>query len=274
VVLANGDVLDITRGNVTASSDGILEVQLTSGDAIAVTLPTYRMPDVAKLSAGYFARPAMDLIDLFIGSEGTLGVIVDATLRVIARPRRAVALIQCDDDGQAVAVTGALRGEPTVSAIEYMDARALRVVQEDIFTRAGLTRPGGESVLLMAQIEIESDDAAVFERLQEMLDSCGVRDEASVAAAGDERGAQRLFELREAVPAGVNALVADAKRAHPGIEKTAGDMVVPFSRLADSIALYRQAFESRGRSIVRRSRAAGWSTRSGDTSPTATFIPT
>src|SRR5215204_1295659 len=246
VVLANGDVLDITRGDVTASSDGILEVQLTSGDAIAVTLPAYRMPDVAKLSAGYFARPAMDLIDLFIGSEGTLGVIVDATLRVIARPRRAVALIQCDDDWQAVAVTGALRGEPTVSAIEYMDARALRVVQEDIFTRAGLTRPGGESVLLMAQIEIESDEAAVFERLQQMLDSCGVRDEASVAAADDERGAQRLFELREAVPAGVNALVADAKRAHPGIEKTAGDMVVPFSRLADSIALYRQAFESRG----------------------------
>ena len=41
----------------------------------------------------------MDLIDLFIGSEGTLGIIVEATLRVIPRPRRAVALIRCDDDG-------------------------------------------------------------------------------------------------------------------------------------------------------------------------------
>ena len=95
------------------------------------------MPDVAKLSAGYYACPAMDLIDLFIGSEGTLGVIVEATLRVIPRLRRAVVLIRCDDDGQAVAVTGALRGEPTVSAIEYMDARALRVVPDDIFARAG-----------------------------------------------------------------------------------------------------------------------------------------
>ena len=54
------------------------------------------MPNVAKLSAGYYATPAMDLIDLFIGSEGTLGVIVEATLRVIPRPRRAVALIRCD----------------------------------------------------------------------------------------------------------------------------------------------------------------------------------
>jgi D-lactate dehydrogenase (cytochrome) len=101
-------------------------------------------------------------------------------------------------------------------------------------------------VLLMAQIEIESGDEAAFERLQELLDSCGVGDEVTIAAPDDARGAQRLFELREAVPASVNALVAAAKRAHPELEKTAGDMVVPFPRLAESLALYRQAFESRG----------------------------
>jgi D-lactate dehydrogenase (cytochrome) len=258
VVLANGDVLDLRRGEVTASLDGIFEVELPAGGSIVIPAPTYRMPNVAKLSAGYYATPAMDLIDLFIGSEGTLGVIVEATLRVIPRPRRTVALIRCDDDAQAVAVTGALRGESlahrsargeggSVSAIEYMDARALRVVPDDVFSRAGVTRPGGESVLLMAQIEIESDEGATFARLQDLLDGCAVTDEATVAAPDDERGAQRLFELREAVPASVNAVVAAAKaRAHPDIEKTAGDMVVPFPRLAESIALYRQAFESRG----------------------------
>jgi D-lactate dehydrogenase (cytochrome) len=57
---------------------------------------------------------------------------------------------------------------------------------------------------------------------------------------------QRFFALREAVPAGVNTIVAAAKkRADPGIEKTAGDMIVPFGRLADSLALYRQEFERR-----------------------------
>jgi D-lactate dehydrogenase (cytochrome) len=72
-------------------------------------------------------------------------------------------------------------------------------------------------------------------------------DEATIAAPGDDRGAQQLFDLREAVPASVNALVAAAKaRAHPDIEKTAGDMVVPFRCLADSLTLYRTAFESRG----------------------------
>jgi D-lactate dehydrogenase (cytochrome) len=247
VVLANGDVLDLQRGEITASPDGLFEIGLSSGHTVVVPVPAYRMPDVAKLSAGYYAKPGMDLIDLFIGSEGTLGVITGATVRVIPMPRRAMALIRCDGDSQAVAVTGALRQEPGVSAIEYMDARALRVVPDEAFARAGVTRPGGDSVLLMAQIEIESDDEAILACLQDVLDACGVTDETTIAPAGDERGAQRLFELREAVPASVNAQVAAAKAsAHPDIEKTAGDMVVPFSHLAESLALYRQAFESRG----------------------------
>ena len=158
-----------------------------------------------------------------------------------------MALIRCDSDSQAVTVTGALRSEHSVSAIEYMDARALRVVPNDVFARAGVARPDGDSVLLMVQIEVESGDAAAFERLQDLLDSCDVADEARIASPDDDRGQQKLLELREAVPASVNAVVAAAKaRAHPDIEKTAGDMVVPFSRLAESIALYRQAFESRG----------------------------
>ena len=99
-----------------------------------------------------------------------------------------------------------------ISAIEYMDARALRAVPDDAFTRVGVERPTERrSVLLMAQIEVESDEGATFERLQDVLDSCGVSDEATVAAPDDERGAQRLFELREAVPSSVNALVAAAK---------------------------------------------------------------
>jgi D-lactate dehydrogenase (cytochrome) len=246
VVLANGDVLDVQRGAITASPEGTFEIGLSSGRTIVIPVPANRMPEVAKLSAGYFAKPRMDLIDLFIGSEGTLGVITGATLGVIAAPRRAVALIRCDGDSQAVAVTGALRDEAGVSAIEYMDARALRLVADEAFARAGITRPDGDSVLLLAQIEIESDDEAALERLQDVLDSCHVADEVILAAPGDERGAQKLFELREAVPASVNALVAAAKTsAHPDIEKTAGDMVVPFSRLAESLALYRRAFESR-----------------------------
>ena len=257
VVLTSGDVLEMTRGDAHASDEGHFDIELTSGETQTVVIPRYTMPAVAKLSAGYYARPGMDLIDLFVGSEGTLGVITEASLRVIRRPRRALALVRCAGDAQTAAVTSALRDEARqawdghgpldVAAIEYMDARALRTVADETFARAGVTRPADGSVLLLLQIETGDAENAALERLQEVLDAAAVCDDVHLAAAGDDRGAQRLFDLREAVPAGVNAAVAAAKvRVHPDIEKTAGDMVVPFDRLMDSIALYRSTFESRG----------------------------
>jgi D-lactate dehydrogenase (cytochrome) len=256
VVLAGGDVLDIRRGETVATAKGRFEIALPSGRTLDLQVPSYVMPDVPKLSAGYYARPGMDLIDLFVGSEGTLGIVVEATLRVMPRPRRALALVRCDDDSQAIALTAGLRtaahdawrgrGPLDVAAIEYMDARALHAVTSDAFQRAAVARPPDGSVMLLVQIEVTNEETAL-DHLVSVLASCGVSEDPRLALSGDERGAQRLFELREAVPAGVNALVAAAKtRAHSDIEKTAGDMVVPFRRLAESIALYRHAFEARG----------------------------
>jgi len=215
------------------------------------------MPRVPKLSAGYYASGAMDLVDLFVGSEGTLGIVVEATVRVIPRPRRSLALIRCDGDAQAVAVTSALRveardawngrGSLDVAAIEYMDARALRAVPDEAFARARVARPPDDSVMLLLQIEVADDGAPALERLASVLDDHGVTDDPRITAPDDLRGAQRLFDLREAVPASVNAVVAAAKtRVDSSIHKTAGDMVVPFDRLQESIVLYRRAFESRG----------------------------
>jgi D-lactate dehydrogenase (cytochrome) len=57
VVLAGGEVLDVVRGETTAGPDGFFEIVL-SGHAVRLRVPGYRMPDVPKLSAGYFAAPA------------------------------------------------------------------------------------------------------------------------------------------------------------------------------------------------------------------------
>jgi D-lactate dehydrogenase (cytochrome) len=257
VVLANGFIVDVRRGDTTASADGWLALDGAPGRTIRIPVPTYVMPDVAKLSAGYFARPGMDLIDLFIGSEGTLGFMADATLRVVPLPRRCVALVTFDSDAQAVRVTGALRqmaaaagaGAPSldVAAVEFMDARALALVPDEIFHRANVARPGRGAGFLLAQIEVTGDGDDVLQELEKVLTACAVDADPHVALPGDERSAGRLFALREAVPSSLNALIATTKaRLQQDIEKTAGDVIVPFDRLEESLALYRSTFERHG----------------------------
>jgi D-lactate dehydrogenase (cytochrome) len=206
------------------------------------------------LSAGYFAHPGMDLIDLFIGSEGTLGFIVDATLRVVPLPRRMVALMTFESDAQAIGLTAALRqradgAAPSldVSAVEFMDSRALALVADDVFERANIARPSGASGFLLAQVEVRDNGEQELDQLAEVLASCGVDADPHVALPDDARGAARLFAVREAVPASLNARIAATKaRLKQDVEKTAGDVIVPFGRLAESLALYRTTFERYG----------------------------
>jgi D-lactate dehydrogenase (cytochrome) len=257
IVLADGSILDLHRGDRTASPDGWLELPSASGTPVRIPVPTYVMPDVAKLSAGYFARPGMDLIDLFIGSEGTLGFITDATLRVVPLPRRLVALITVASDARAVRLTAALRHKAEsysgataaldVSAVEYMDNRSLALVPDEVFQRANVARPPPDSGLLLAQIEVDGNGDESLEQLDEALTACAVDRDPDVALPGDDRGAARLFALREGVPSSVNARIASVKaRLQQDVEKTAGDVIVPFDRLEESLALYRSTFERHG----------------------------
>jgi D-lactate dehydrogenase (cytochrome) len=258
VVLANGSILEVQRGDVTASPDGWLDLPPAAGARVRVPVPTYVMPDVAKLSAGYFARPGMDLIDLFIGSEGTLGFITHATLRVVPLPRRCVALVTFNSDTQAVRLTAALRAKAAVpggglpaldvSAVEFMDSRALALVPDDIFQRTNIDRPPTGAGFLLAQIEVGHDDEdTVLERLAGVLAACDIDADPHVAQPGDDRSLARLFALREGVPSSLNAIIAATKaRLQQDVEKTAGDVIVPFDRLEESLALYRSTFERHG----------------------------
>ena len=255
-MLANGDVLDIERGQTVASPSLQFEIERPSGELLVVPLPAYQMPDVQKLSAGYFTQGAgTDLIDLFVGSEGTLGVIIEAAVGVVPRPRRCVVLVACRDDAQAIGLTGALRAEARaawagsgpldVAAIEYLDAWSLDAVSDEAFARACIPRPDHGSVSAPGATRARSARTRSRSRAWRRPSvRAAWRADPRIAMPDDDRGARQLLELREAVPAAVNARVALAKAVHPDIEKTAGDMIVPFDRVAESLDVYRDAFES------------------------------
>jgi len=243
-----------------------LAVPATHG-TIDVPVPTYLMPDVVKRSAGYHAEPGMDLIDLFIGSEGTLGVITTVTFRALSPvPTRAMALVPCRSEDEAIALVADLRREPAVAAIEHMDRRCLEILREDGADRRGdVGFPAGSALALLVQLELPpgttaADAFAAIEtcltprppdtamaRVCRLLSAHGVFDETEMALPGQTRRAEQLIALREAVPAGVNQRVGRAQREiDPRIAKTAADMIVPFERFGEMMAIYRDGFASRG----------------------------
>jgi D-lactate dehydrogenase (cytochrome) len=267
VVLASGDVLDLERGRTRATGGGTFRLLLESG-AVTVPVPTYRMPRVRKLSAGYFAAPGMDLIDLFIGSEGTLGIVTAVTLRVLpVRPAMCVALVPFSTEVAALAFAGALREAAhvawrsqtnqgiDVSAIEFMDARSLGIIREDGADAAhGVRLPANSSAALLVTLELPpgTGSAEAFEqigraadheplgRFCRMLSAEGVVDDVEMAVPGNPARMAQLAAVREAVPAGVNQRIGRAKRdVDTAIEKSAADVAVPFDRIGDLIGAFR-----------------------------------
>jgi D-lactate dehydrogenase (cytochrome) len=261
VVLASGDVLDIERGSVTAHPEGYFDVELAER-SVRVPVPAYRMPAVPKVSAGYFAAPGMDLIDLFIGAEGTLGIVTEVTLRVRSdRPATCLAFLTSRDLAAALAFVGALREEAQhtwrtaaadgldVSAIEHMDARSLAFLREDgVDRRLGVSLGAEAAIGLLLTIELQGTPVASVQRLSNLIEAHLPGEDAIVAMPDDESSARRLLALREAVPLAVNHRIARAQRdIDPRIEKTAADVIVPFERIGELLAYF--AIEAGGRGL-------------------------
>lgn len=279
VVIPGGEVLEIARGEVRAN-DGVFVVITADGERRLV-LPAIAMPAVPKHSAGYFVAPAMDLVDLFIGAEGTLGVVVEARLRTAARPAGTCWLLtQVTSEASAITLTDALRraarqtwssGDPRgldIAAIEHIDRRSLDVVRDDgVDRRLGLQIHPETAVVLLAQIEVATAvDEVLWEdvasalaptaadrpltRLARLLDAHGVLDRSEIALPGNRARAAAFVELREAVPAGVNRRVALAKARDGRIHKTAADVIVPDERFAEMLCDCRRLSAAHGLDVA------------------------
>ena len=82
-------------------------------------------------------------------------------------------------------------------------------------------------------------------RFGRLLDRHGLLDDTEIVLPSDPARAAALAELREAVPAGVNRRVAQARQIDPEISKTAADMIVPFDRFGDMMRECRRLFAER-----------------------------
>jgi D-lactate dehydrogenase (cytochrome) len=251
VMLANGEFLDIPRGKYFASPAGGFTVTDSAGNDYKVTIPSYGSPRT-KNTAGFFATPHMDLIDLFIGSEGAFGVITEVTVALLRRrPKISVVQFLADDD-QAIALVQALRADPRIRLdfLEFYSGTAvdlLRRRQERDARSVGTPAiPTTAGAALFFELDFDPADRHVqMGALEAAINSCGacLRDSWS---AYENRELDRLKNFRHILPETINALIAERKKKHPGLHKLGTDLAVPDERLADMWAVYRDTLAGAG----------------------------
>ena len=248
VMLMNGEVLGIPRGKYFASPGGGFTVYDSKGTDMRITLPSYRMPRT-KNTSGFFTSPQMDLIDLFIGSEGSFGIITEVTVALLRR-EDTISLVQfLKSDEQAIDLVYALRNEKRIQLnfLEFYSGKALTLMrqmqmQDPKAVDMPLIPELAGSALFFEFGFAPMADRLDYTALEKTIKDCG----ASISdswAAYENRELQRLRDFRHILPETVNAIIAERKKQHPELHKLGTDLAVPDDRLRDMWQVYKNALD-------------------------------
>jgi glycolate oxidase len=181
-------------GNVAENSGGLrglkygvtrdyvmgLEVVLADGEIC--TLGNKCVKDVAGYS----------LKDLFIGSEGTLGVVTEVLLKLLPKPeaRQTLLATYARMDAAAETVSAIIAAKIVPCTLEFLDSKTIRCVED--YAHVGLPRDA-EALLL---IEADGHPAAVADEAARILEICSRNGATSVRLASDAAEAARLATAR------------------------------------------------------------------------------
>lgn len=229
IFLPDGEELQIRRGETFADGN-TLRLQAVSGKTYALDLPQITMPEI-KHAAGYFIKPNMDAIDLFIGSEGTLGAIAEIEVRLLKQPERIVAGVIFFDSVEGVmgfvneARTASLKTRMNTGddigidsrALEYFDRNALDFVREEY-----PNIPQGAAAAVWFEQEVNDEtEGTLLELWYELIGKyTPFMDEAWFAIT--EKDQEELREFRHAVPAKTYERIRELNQ-----RKIGTDMAVP-----------------------------------------------
>jgi len=231
VVLASGEVLDLRRGDVRADSDGRLRL-----GSVEVKLPSYRLPKTRKNASGYFVAPEMDAVDLFIGSEGTLGVICEVEVTLLPKPEGLLSgVVFFTDEADVLALVGDVRAHGNARALEFFDRESLN------FLRQKYPSIPDEAVgaIFFEQETNEATEEAVLSAWQELLDQHHTLADSWFAT--NEQDQAKLREFRHQLPVLMNEWFARYRQ-----RKVSTDMAVPDDAFPGLFRLYKETLQSSG----------------------------
>ncbi len=194
-------------GNVAENSGGphTLKYGTTTNHVLALELV---LPDgrLLQLGSPVGVPSGYDLVGAVVGSEGTLGVVTEMTVRLVPRPERTETLLGIFGDVVSAcrAVGAIIRHGLVPAALEIVDRRTLEAVEASVYA-AGLPTDAG-AVLI---VELDGPAAAVgleVERAREHCRAAGARD---VQVARDEEERARFWRARKGAFGAMGRLAPD-----------------------------------------------------------------
>jgi FAD/FMN-containing dehydrogenase len=239
VVTAGGEVLELRRGadGADAVTTRRFEADVAPAILAAQAIIAARFPRTRKNSSGYALDDwldSRDLLDLVIGSEGTLGFVTRVDWRVDPQPtHRAGLRVELRSLDDLVKVVAALLAcEP--SAIELLDRTFLDLIRR---TEVGEGLAAAEAILL---VEIERDDPRVLREAVAKASEDVRPWAAAVDTALTPASSARLWALRHAASPILAGLPED-RRSLQVIE----DACVPLERMGEYIRIVRRVTSAR-----------------------------
>lgn len=178
-----------------------------------------------------------DLTRLFVGAEGTLGIITRAILRLIPRPEahRTLMALFTDLDAAGHAVEGIIGAGIVPCSLELMDQTALQVVEDYL----GLGLPVAAAAVLL--VEVDGSHETVARQAETAARVCREHMAGEVSIAQDAAAAAHLWQARRAITPALT-------RIQP--IKVGEDVVVPITRVPEFLHRFRYLRERFGLSTA------------------------
>ncbi len=251
VVLPDGDLLKLKRG--ADKADGCkLALTTESKKVLNIDLPEYKMPPT-KNAAGYFCNKNMDAIDLFIGSEGTLGVITKIKLKLVPMPEKLIScIVFFDKEKNALAFISKardisfntkLRFDPRcieALALEFFDEHALKFLKSDYPQVPGNVEAG----VWFEQEVSHANENNFFESWIDLIKEFH-GDEESAWFAVTEEDKRKIQDFRHSISAKINEFISGNN-----LSKLGTDAAVPNEKFDDFYYYSKKIVEENGLDYV------------------------
>lgn len=247
--LADGSLIELRRGEHLAKGREF-RMALAGDLCLEGRVPGYRMPRV-KSAAGYYAMDDMDIIDLLIGSEGTLAVFSEIDIRLMPSPAAIWGITAfLPDEDSALRLVESARSGTQPAAIEFVNCEALNLLRRQkagnsAFKDLPPIEDDWDTGVYVEYHGEEDDIVKWVEVLSELIDNCG-GDADATWLASTPKDIERFKAFRHAIPESINLLIDERRKEDPRLTKLGTDLSVPDDCLLSVMKMYRRDLAGSG----------------------------